>query len=62
MFTIDFAEGVADDLAELRASDRVTILDRIDEQLSYEPLLTTRNKKVLPGLTPLARSAISRRI
>jgi hypothetical protein len=36
----------------LRAFDRSALLDRIDEQLEHQPTGTTRNKKLLPGLTP----------
>lgn len=52
MFTIRYAEGVADDLAGLRAFDRKAILDRIDEQLTHRPAEETRNKKILAGLDP----------
>ena len=50
MFSIDYAEGVAEDIAALRAFDRAQLLDRIEEQLSHEPNQETRNKKKLPGL------------
>ena len=30
-YTIDYAEGVEEDLAELRAYDQARILDKIDE-------------------------------
>lgn len=52
MFTLDYAEGVAADLKTLRAADRRRILDKIDEQLSHNPTLETRNKKILVGLKP----------
>ena len=52
MFTIEYAEGVADDLAGLRAFDRNQILDRIEEQLSHQPTQETRNRKPLVGLIP----------
>ncbi|MFO7904315.1 MAG: type II toxin-antitoxin system RelE family toxin [Planctomycetota bacterium] len=52
MFFIDYAEGVAQDLAGLRAFERKRMLDRIDEQLAREPTRQTRNKKLLPGLKP----------
>lgn len=52
MYTIEYAVGVADDLAELLAFDRTTILDRIEEQLSHEPATETRNKTVVIGLEP----------
>ncbi len=52
MYAIEYAEGVADDLAGLRAFDRKTLLDRIEEQLTHQPTQETRNKKILIGLTP----------
>ena len=52
MFTIEYAESVAKDLAGLRAFEREQILDRIEEQLRNQPTQPTRNKKVLRGLTP----------
>jgi len=52
VYTIEYVEGVADDLAVLRAFERQQILDRIEEQLTYQPTQPTRNKKELPGLTP----------
>jgi mRNA-degrading endonuclease RelE of RelBE toxin-antitoxin system len=52
MFTILFAESVADDLANLRASDGTLILDKIDEQLLHQPAIATRNRKIVPGLVP----------
>jgi mRNA-degrading endonuclease RelE of RelBE toxin-antitoxin system len=52
MFIIEFAAGVADDVARLRATDRRRILDNIDEQLQHEPAVQTRNKKMVPGLVP----------
>lgn len=52
MFTIEFAEGVAADLAQLRTVDVRRILDRIDEQLMHQPTQPTRNRKPLVGLVP----------
>ena len=51
MFLIEYAEGVADDLAPLRVFDRKRVLDRIEEQLTHQPTTETRNKKVVEGLT-----------
>ena len=50
MFSIEYAVGVAEDIAELRAFDRTRLLDRIEEQLTQQPIQQTRNKKILPGL------------
>lgn len=52
MYTIEYTEGVAGDLADLRAYERAQILDRIEEQLTHEPTRQTRNKKILMGLVP----------
>jgi mRNA-degrading endonuclease RelE of RelBE toxin-antitoxin system len=52
VYDIRYAEGVADDLADLRSFDRTRILDRIEEQLKHQPDQPTRNRKELPTLTP----------
>jgi mRNA-degrading endonuclease RelE of RelBE toxin-antitoxin system len=52
MYTIEYAEGVADDLKTLRVYERKRILDTIEEQLTYEPTRQTRNRKILVGLVP----------
>jgi mRNA-degrading endonuclease RelE of RelBE toxin-antitoxin system len=52
LFTITYAESVADDLAALRPFDRRRLFDQIDEQLAHEPTRETRNRKMLRGLTP----------
>jgi mRNA-degrading endonuclease RelE of RelBE toxin-antitoxin system len=51
-YTLDYAEGVAEDLAALRAYERKQILDAIEKHLTYEPTQSTRNKKILVGLVP----------
>lgn len=52
MYSIKYAEGVEDDLADLRAHERVRILDSIEEQLRREPTRLARNRKILFGLIP----------
>jgi mRNA-degrading endonuclease RelE of RelBE toxin-antitoxin system len=52
VYTIKYAEGVVDDLADLRAYEHARILDRIDTQLKLEPTRQTRNRKILVGLIP----------
>ena len=52
MYAIEYAEGIADDLASLRAYQRVRILDGIEAQLRHEPARQTRNRKILVGLLP----------
>ena len=51
-YTIEYAEGVADDLAVLRASERKRVIDSIEKQLTHEPMRETRNRKMLRGLVP----------
>lgn len=50
MFSLNYAAGVAQDLAGLRAFERTRILDQIEGQLTHQPTQETRNKKLLPGL------------
>jgi len=52
MYRIEYAEGITEDLALLRAYERKKILDRLEKQLRYEPTKTTKNRKPLPGLIP----------
>ena len=52
MFVIEYAEGVAPDLARLRAYRRREILDAIDKHLTQQPHVETRRRKKLPGLVP----------
>ena len=46
-YTIEFAESVKQHLRLLPASQRVLIVETIEEQLSHEPLKETRNRKPL---------------
>lgn len=52
MYELEYTEGIAEDLKELRANDRKRILDKIDDQLIHNPTEETRNKKILVGLKP----------
>lgn len=52
MFEIEFSEGAAGDLAELRAFDRKAVLDAVSRQLRHEPTKEARQRKLLPGLVP----------
>ncbi len=51
-FAIRYAEGVSDDLADLRAFVRKRILDEIDKQLTYDATRLTKHRKILVGLVP----------
>ena len=52
MFSIQYAKGVGNDLAGVRAFDRRQIYDRIEDQLTHQPTSESRNKKILIGLIP----------
>ena len=52
MYAIEFSEGALEDLMALRAFEQSRILDAIEEQLSNEPTIETRNRKLLSGLIP----------
>ncbi len=52
MFLVDYASGVAEDLAGLRAFERTRVLDRIEHQLTHQPTQESRNRKLLSGLKP----------
>ncbi|MBM4261841.1 MAG: type II toxin-antitoxin system RelE/ParE family toxin [Deltaproteobacteria bacterium] len=52
MFTIRFAEGVAEDLKKISIFYRNQILAAIEEQLTNTPDTETRNRKLLTNLTP----------
>jgi mRNA-degrading endonuclease RelE of RelBE toxin-antitoxin system len=52
VFEIRFAEGVEEDLRNIRIYYRNQILDAIEEQLAHEPDTRTRNRKLLENLIP----------
>jgi len=52
VYEIEFSRSVEKDLAGFRAFDRARILKAIEEQLSGEPCVETRNRKVLVNLIP----------
>jgi mRNA-degrading endonuclease RelE of RelBE toxin-antitoxin system len=52
VFEIRFAEGVEEDLKNVRIYYRNQILDAIEEQLAREPETRTRNRKLLENLIP----------
>ena len=49
---IRFAEGVEEDLRNIRIYYRNQILDAIEEQLAREPETRTKNRKLLENLIP----------
>jgi mRNA-degrading endonuclease RelE of RelBE toxin-antitoxin system len=46
-YEIDFADTAIDHLKALTASERAAAIDAIEEHLSHEPLVETRNRKLL---------------
>ena len=46
-FLIKIAESALDDLEWFKKYERVIIFDAIDSQLLYEPMVETRNRKLL---------------
>ena len=52
VFEIRFAEGVEEDLRNIRIYYRNQILDPVEEQLAHEPDTRTRNRKLLENLIP----------
>jgi mRNA-degrading endonuclease RelE of RelBE toxin-antitoxin system len=46
-YEIDFAASVKRQLEALTARQRATVLDAIEQQLTHEPLVETRNRKLL---------------
>ncbi len=52
VFEIRFAEGVEEDLRNIRIYYRNQILDAIEEQLAHEPDTRTRNRKLVENLIP----------
>ena len=52
MFEVIVEEAAEEDLDELRTFDRRVIEDAMDEQLSNDPLVRTRNRKPLHSFMP----------
>ena len=46
-YQIEFAESVREHFRSLKASERTLVLEAIEEQLLYEPLKETQNRKPL---------------
>lgn len=52
VFEIRLSEGVERDLRTVKPHDRGRILDAMEEQLSHEPNVVTKNRKILVKLIP----------
>lgn len=46
-YGIEFADTAIGHLAALTARERSTVVDAIEDQLSHDPLVETRNRKLL---------------
>ncbi len=46
-YRIDYSPDAEDHLRELTASQRALVLDGVDEQLTYQPTVETRNRKIM---------------
>ena len=46
-YEVQFADTAIGHLAALTARERSTVVDAIEDQLSHEPLVETRNRKLL---------------
>lgn len=46
-FLIEIVEGALNDLEWFKKHERIIIFDAIDSQLLYEPMVETRNRKLL---------------
>ena len=44
-YEIEYSPDAEDHLKELTARQRTSVLDTVDEQLTYEPAVETRNRK-----------------
>lgn len=47
MYEIEFASVVREHIQSLSARERTIVIESIEQQLSYEPLTETRNRKLL---------------
>ena len=47
MFTIEYSSQAIDDLRWFKRHEQATIVDGIEQHLSYEPHIETRNRKPL---------------
>lgn len=52
VYTVRFTDGALDDVRRLRAHDRSHLFDEIAEQLTHEPTVGTRRRKLLQGIDP----------
>jgi mRNA-degrading endonuclease RelE of RelBE toxin-antitoxin system len=46
-YRIEYSPEAEDHLRELTARQQETVLDTVDEQLTYQPTVETRNRKIM---------------
>jgi hypothetical protein len=51
-YAIEVTDLAIEELSNIRAFERCPILEAIRQQLTYEPTVTTRNRKLLESLIP----------
>jgi len=52
IYAIEVTDLAIEELSNIRAFERRPILEAIRQQLTYEPIVTTRNRKLLESLVP----------
>ncbi len=52
MYVVEIAPSAVEEVGKLRAFEGRKILDAIEGQLTQQPTVTTRHRKILPGLEP----------
>ena len=52
MFRVEIHEDAEAELGDLRAYDRIIVIDEIEKQLTHEPAKATKRKKILEALEP----------
>jgi mRNA-degrading endonuclease RelE of RelBE toxin-antitoxin system len=52
IYAIEVTDLAIEELSNIRAFERRPILETIRQQLTYEPIATTRNRKLLKSLVP----------
>ena len=51
-YTVEITDFASDDLQSIKTYYRRQIVDAIDEQLAHEPVIETKNRKILIGIQP----------
>jgi len=47
IYHIEYSRGATENLSELTAAERMRVLDTVDVQLTHEPTVITRNRKLM---------------